>query len=342
MSLTRKSACVGLVMMLAAGLLSWLVLHTEVLFADGLRYIRQAQALDRGGWAEGLAQAVDHPVYPVSIAVAHRLIGGEGPMAWQAAAQGASATAGVLLIAPLFLVASELFGPGAAVLACFLTFLVPLTGHVFADTLSESTFLLFWTWGLWGAPRFLRQGRPLWLLLVITGAGLAYLTRPEGLLLPAALVAALGLIPLIRPLRMERRRWWLAIGLLLIGPTCLVGPYIAIKGGIGTKPSIARLLGTAPRSPAQAVERQRPLEPGQSALATSTLAAEAVYDAVREAVTTPLLCLSVVGLLGLVVHRPFDPARRVAGFWSPSSRVPRSWLSGDCTRREVIAARGTR
>ena len=78
-----------------------------------------------------------------------------------------------------------------------MTFAVPLTGHVFADALSESTFLLFWTWGYWTALRFLREGRFVWLPPTIGLAVLAYLSRPEGLLLLLALAATLGILPCV-------------------------------------------------------------------------------------------------------------------------------------------------
>ena len=87
------------------------------------------------------------------------LLGGSQPEDWQTAAQVAATVAGVLLIIPLYLFALELHGPAAAWLACVLSFLVPLTGHVLADVLSEGMFLFFWTLGCWAALRFLRQGR---------------------------------------------------------------------------------------------------------------------------------------------------------------------------------------
>src|SRR5262249_37524279 len=135
------------------------------------------------------------PVYPLAVVYSHRILGRDGPGDWQWAAQLASVAAGVLLVVPLYLLAWDLFGAARAVPACLLGYAVPLTGHVFADTLSESTFLLFWLWGLWGAVRFLRTGAPGWVPLIVAASGLAYLTRPEGLLLPAALVATLILSP---------------------------------------------------------------------------------------------------------------------------------------------------
>jgi hypothetical protein len=213
------------------------------------------------------------------------------------AAQAASIAAGLLLVVPLYLVARDLFGDASAWLACVLTYAVPLTGHVFADALSESTFLLSWTWGLWTSLRFLRDGAFGWLPPTIGFAVLAYLSRPEGLLLPLALIATLGVLPLIRPLRLSRSRWWAAAAVLVIGPACLIGPYVAIRGGIGTKPSVRRLLGTAPKSAPLAVERQRPLDPDQTWAQTHAMAAKAVFEAMRDAVTIPLLPLAMVGLL---------------------------------------------
>jgi hypothetical protein len=325
MSLKQHGARIGLLMLFVWALLSWLAAHTEILFADGLRYVRQAQAFDRGSWTEGLLRAVDHPLYPLEIAVAHRLTAEESPEGWQTAAQAAAIAAGVLLVVPLYLVAHELFGDKSAWLACALAFAVPLTGHVFADALSESTFLLFWTWGFWTSLRFLREGKLVWLPATVGLAVLAYLSRPEGLLLPLALTATLVILPLRRSLRLSRARWWAALGMLLMGPVCLIGPYVAVKGGIGTKPSIARLLGTAPKSLPEAVERQHPLDPKQTGLETGALAAKAVFEAVRDAVTVPLLPLALVGLV--LVYRSWSPS----GLGSEPSDAGgrgRQWLFG--------------
>ncbi len=312
MTRLQHGARIGALTFLAAILLGWLTAGTAIFFDDGLRYIGQAQGLARGSVADGLLHAVDHPMYPAAIALAHRAVGGDSPKAWQVAAQSASMLIGMLLVMPLYLVALELFGERAAWLGVLLALLVPLTGHVLADVLSEGTFLLFWMWGLYAAMRFLRDGRFLWLPPTIVCAGLAYLSRPEGLLLPAALVATLLALPLLKTTRMNWPRWWAAIAFLVIGPLCIAGPYIAAKGGIGTKPAVRRLLGTEARSAPDAVERARPLDPDQSAARTYVEAAKSVVGAVREATTTPLLLLSAYGL--------FVAIRRS---WSSRGR---SWL----------------
>jgi hypothetical protein len=282
--------------------------NTAVMFNDGLRYIDQAQRLDKGALDQGLKQAVDHPAYPTGIMLAHRiLLAAETPDGWQTAAQFASVFAGVLWVIPLYLVSLQLFGGASAWLSVLLALLVPITGHTMADVLSESTFLLFFTWGLYTALKFLSEGTFLWLPPTIAFAGLAYLTRPEGLLLPLAMIGTLGLMPFLRSTRLVWPRWWAAVGFLVIGPALIVGPYIAMKGGLGTKPAVQRLLGTAPKSAPNAVERQRPLDPNQSTTMTYLLAVREMAKSVQDGVTLPLLPFVAIGLF--IACPPDDRAR---------------------------------
>lgn len=313
MTFAQHGARVGLLTAFAAVLLGWLFAHTDIFFADGLRYIGQAQRLNDGALVDGLLKAVDHPAYPLAITAMHRLIGGTSPRAWQEAAQLASVLAGVLLVLPIYLVSREIFGDRVAWMSCLLVYLVPLNAHVMADALSESTFLLFWTWGLWASLRFLKEGTFGWLPLMIACGVCAYLSRPEGLLLPAALVACLALMPLLRSTRLYWPRWIAAVSFLVLGPALLAGPYIAMKGGLGTKPAVARILGTAPKSAADAVERSRPLDPNQSTLKTYTVATKAVFESIRDAVSIPLLPFALVGLWAC---RPFRPRARIWLFLS--------------------------
>ena len=335
----RHLGRIAIVAVYAALLLGWLATHTSVLFADGLRYVAQAKTLDQGSADAGIRGAVDHPVYPLAIVAAHRFVGGDGPFDWQASAQIASIVASLLLIVPLYLIARELFGDRAAFPACLLTFSVPVTVHVFADTLSESTFLLFWSWGLWGALRFFKNGSLRMIPLIIAGSALAYLTRPEGLLLPAAVFATLVLSPRWVLSRLPSRRAAWVLGSLPIALGLLIGPYIAIKGGLGTKPSIARLLGTAPKSDAFAVERQRPLDPDQTAFKTLAIAAKTVSKAIVEAVGAPLAVFAVLGLI--LVPRRGDPSRQwtllgVIGVASFLALLRLHATGGYCTSRHAL------
>ena len=309
---TQHGLRVVALMVCVAALLGWIASRADLLFADGLRYVAQAQRLERGAWRDGLLKSVDQPVYPLAIAATHGWRGDGTAASWQGAGQAASVCAGVLLVIPLYLVALELFGARSAWIAVVLFFGAPLTGHILADVLSEGTFLLFWMWGLWAALRFLREGFIGWLPLVIVSSGLAYLTRPEGALLPAALVLALLLIPMLRSARMNWPRWWAAIGVLVIGPALVLGPYVVGKGGIASKPAVARLLGLSARSPADAVERAEPFDPNQSEVETHLKAVKTVFGAIRDLVTPWLLPFAVVG--AALAFQPGNGRARVATF----------------------------
>jgi hypothetical protein len=142
----------------------------------------------------------------------------------------------------------------------------------------------------------LREGRFTWLPLAIGLGILAYLARPEGMLLPAAMVATLLLLPLHRCTRINWPRWWRALALLVLGSLFLAGPFMALKGGLGTKPAIARVLGLASASPPDALERERPLPANQTVLTTYLLANGRMLRVIRSAVGTPLLPLAILGL----------------------------------------------
>lgn len=308
MSLIQHGIRVGLLMVAAAVLFVWVDYHSEVTFADGLRYIGQAQRIEQGAWSDGLLKSVDHPLHPMAIAAAHRLLGGEGPASWQQAAQVVSIIGCVLLVIPLYLVGLEVYGTTTAWVGCLLFLGKPLMGYVSVNVLSETTFLLFWTWGLWAGIRFLREGRFVWLPVTIGFGALAYLARPEGMLLPLALIVTLLLLPLHWTTRIYWPRWWAAVAFLVLGPILLVAPYMAMKGGVATKPSVARLLGLAPKADADALERDKPLPEGQSTFETYRQASQRSLKILRASVSTFLLPLVVVGL---VTVRPWSSRARI-------------------------------
>ncbi len=287
----------GLLMAVAAVLLGWVLQHKETNFADGLRYIHRAEKIQAANWRDGLIKGIDHPLHPLLIAAVHRALGGVDPASWQVAALLLCFTSAVLLVIPIYLLTLELFGEKTAWLGCLLVIVNPIIGYIVVNILSESTFLLWWSFGLWGSVRFLREGRFFWLPLAIGFGALAYLTRPEGMLVPAALVATLLLLPLSPATRINWPRWWRAIAFLAGGLVLFVGPYIALKGGVGTKPGIARVLGLAPRAEPLGLERERPLPPDQTNLETYRIATIRMLRVFRAAVTPPLFPLALFGVV---------------------------------------------
>ena len=302
------------ILLLLAGstlLLGWVIKHSEPTSSIGLRYIEQAQRVEAGGWREVLYSGIDHPLHPLGIAAAHRLFDGDSPASWQRAALLFSFVSAVLLVIPIYLVALELFGEGAAFLGVALVMANAAIGSIVVNVLSETSFLFWWSFGLWAAVRFLREGRFVWLPLAVAFGTLAYLTRPEGILLPVAVALAMLILPLQRATRINWPRWWGAIMLIVGGAVLLAGPFVAIKGGLGTKPGIARVLGLAPHSAPLALEREKPLPPDQTTIETYTLAGERTIESVVGAVTLPLLPFALVGLV-LAAHAPGGSADGLA------------------------------
>jgi hypothetical protein len=284
-------------MAVATAVLGWVICHTETSFADGLRYIRQAEQIQSGAWRDGLTNGIDHPLHALEIAAVHRALGGSGPVSWQRAAMVLCFTSAVILVVPLYLLALELFGETTAWVACVLAIANPIIGYIVVNVLSESTFLFWWTFGLWGAVRFLRDGRLIRLPAAIGFGALAYLTRPEGMLLPAALTATLLILPLVRATRISRPRW-LRVGAFVIGGLLLLaGPYMTLRGGVATKPGIARVLGLAPPSQPLALEREKPLPPGQTSFEAHGLGAIRTLKVFRAAVTPPLFPFALLGIV---------------------------------------------
>ncbi len=301
-------ALLGLVL-LQASLLCWRAGRAEVINADGLRYVAQARAMASGHWDRGLRIAVDQPAYPASIAVVHRLLRlDETPEAWHRAAQSASVLAGIALIIPLFGMARTILGRGPSMLGCLLVIGSPFASVVMADSLSEPTFLLGWLCGLYAASRYLERGDLVWLTWAILASTFGFLVRPEAALLPMSLGLFLVVSVGRRRLRFESRRWWSGLAVLVLGPVLLLGPFVLLKGGLTSKPAVARLLGLAEASPGEAVEREQPLDPEATPLQIHRDAALDVIDALSDGVSLPLLLLAGLGILWTIEDR-----RRRAG-----------------------------
>ncbi|OJW20869.1 MAG: hypothetical protein BGO49_29105 [Planctomycetales bacterium 71-10] len=305
----RHVVRVALLMAATAAFLGWSLRHSEAGLRDGLRSIEAARAIDAGDWRDGLRK-VEHPLHPMAIVAMHRLLGGDGPEWWQRAAVAASFAAVVLLVLPLYLTGRDLFGDRAAWLGCVLFLANPAVAAVVVNVLSESTFLLLWAWSLWASVRFLREGSFGWLLAGAGFGGLAYLARPEGLLLPACLLLTLLLIPLHGSTRIHWPRWRRATALVVLGALALAGPYMVARGTLTTRPGPARVLWLEPSSPPLALEREAPAEPGRTTAEVYAAATARMVEVVREVVPLALLAAAMIAFVA--------PGR---------SRVPaRTWL----------------
>ena len=309
MSWNRRGFRIALLMIGAAGLFYWSSHHAEVTSAVGLRGILQARQILRGDFAEGLIRAIDHPIHPLLIAAIRNGLGRDvHPYAMQTAAQAAAVLSLVLACIPIYLVGRELFDDRTAWLGTAFLMANPVVLSIAVNVQSESTFLLFWAWGVWGALRFLREGRFAWLPPTIAFGALAYLTRPEGLLLYLAVVATLLILPWNHVTRVYWPRWWSALAFLVLGPVLLVGPYIRRQRRNRDPSRDCPADRLRAQAPATALEREAPLTPDQSAVRTYANAAAGTARAFWNFAPLPILPLAV---LGLVVWRPGADRARI-------------------------------
>lgn len=235
-------ALLALLILLAAAIRFWLVSHTEVAARDSIGYIRYALQLESEPLPAVLCRNLQHPGYPawvltVSLPV-RQVLGGVTPDSMRLSAQLASAIASVLLVLPMYFLGRELFHRAAGFWAALLFQCLPVGSRVLADALSESTFLLFFVTAMLCAVHALRTRSP-WRFALCGGlCGLAYLTRPEGLLL----VPAIGLVLVALRGHEPWRRTVASAAALVTALAVVAGPYVATIRHVTNKPTPQEIL----------------------------------------------------------------------------------------------------
>lgn len=248
--------CLLVLALFVVGLRCWQLTHTEVLARDSIGYIRIAWQLEHGDWRKVLPKSSQHPLYPLtvlatSVPVRH-LVHADLARVMQVSAQLASASASLLLVVPMYYLGRELFGRTVGVGTVFLFQSLPAAGRVLGDGLSEALFLLGASSSLYFGIRGLRGRSALPFCLAGVCGGLAYLTRPEGLLVPGAaglvLLAAQGLTVW----RRRRGEFLKCAGALAAATLVVAVPYMATIGGLTVKQTGNILLrGGDPNTPSE-------------------------------------------------------------------------------------------
>jgi hypothetical protein len=236
----------ALLLILALLLRGWVVYATQVPARDGIGFLCYALELERHEWGQVLRNHHQHPGYPLTILAVSwpiRFFCGTDCYAMQWSAQIASALAGVLLVVPMFFIGKMLFGRGIGFWGALLFQCIPASGHVLSDALSESLFLCLIAWSLWLGMAAVRGDSPRLFAGCGILSGLAYLVRPEGLLV----LMATGCVLLAMQFVTRWKRPWpkaLGLGTVLFLCGVLTGsPYFLATGNITNKPTAGYLTG---------------------------------------------------------------------------------------------------
>jgi hypothetical protein len=265
----------ALLVLLAAGMRVWQIRNTEVTSRDSVGYVRIAWRLEHTDFPTAVRTASQHPGYPltllaISVPLRRLLPEADLPSLMQLSAQLASALAGVLLVLPIYFLGRELFDRRVAFWSALLFQCLPTSGRLLADGLSDPLFLLLAVTALTLAVRSLRTGSVLGFTLTGLTGGLAYLTRPEGAVVPVA--AGLTLLGL-QAVRRWRQPWGrvLRCGAGLSAATLAVAlPFMLLIGGVTVKLTANKVMGVtaeetprwAPPEDEAALRRSPPAAPG--------------------------------------------------------------------------------
>ena len=248
---TRRETGLLLTLLACALLVRGLIwANTEILARDGIGFIEIAQRLESESWSTVLREAPQHPLYPVHILWTAKVYRGliSRPLTnpdWQQCAHAANVLMGVLMSIPLFLLCRRLVGAWTAFGAVLLFTVLPVPAQVTSDTLSEGSYLCWCAVALWLLAEGLCRGTWVWFAGAGLASGLAYLTRPEGAVLPIA-----GLTVLAWTWLRDRKpggwRRSLAAALSLSLVTCAtVAPYWLTIGKLGGKNTFNQMLGNS-------------------------------------------------------------------------------------------------
>jgi hypothetical protein len=245
----RDAGLLVLLLLIAVGLGAWHLTHTEVMARDSIGFIRIAWQLHSHPlreWPAILREAPQHPGYPLCILGVRPLVQMVAPgpeaLVLQRSAQFASALASLFLVVAAYLLGRELFDRRVGFGVALLLLCLPVSGLLLCDGLSESVFLALAGIGLYLAVRALRTGSRRDFGLAGVFAGLAYLTRPEGLVIPAATTLVLLGLAVLRRAEWPLRRV-VVCGVWLVASAGIVSaPLMASTGMLTVKPSARRSL----------------------------------------------------------------------------------------------------
>ena len=239
---------IGFIALLTLATRSWVVAHAEVVSRDGVGFIRYALQLEDPPvfpahperpitYAE-LLRYSDHPpgfavsILAVSIPV-RAILGGANAASMVLSAQIASVLASLLLILPMYFLGKMLFNRPIAFIATLIFQVLPASTEVASDGLSDSLFLLTAATVLWFTALGFRRMSAGWFALAGMMSGIAYLVRPEGLIV--ALVAGLVMIWCKVRGDWSWRSLLMRSGALAVGALILAAPYAVTIGRLTNK-----------------------------------------------------------------------------------------------------------
>src|SRR5215213_71302 len=258
----------GLILLLAVGIRSWMVANTTLVSRDCVKFVRFALHLEHppaGQDRLDVVRTAEHPpAYPAAILAMSKVVrpamgvpAGEATVQSMAlSAQLVSALAGVLLAVPFYSLTRRVFEANTACAAGLLFTALPVCVEVTSDGISDGLYLLTALCALWFAVRALEQDRirPAFAFGLGSGLclGLGYLVRPDAVIAAGGIGLTFAGVTLGR---LRRRGAWrppfVSGAGLVLGMLLLMSPYLALIGKLTNKPTGKGLMETMQGGEAQ-------------------------------------------------------------------------------------------
>jgi predicted membrane-bound dolichyl-phosphate-mannose-protein mannosyltransferase len=227
------------IIVVAAGWRAVIAATMPCIARDSVTFCEYARDLGNEGWAYLRRPTThQHPLFPLTVLATQRLgrvLGvADSPLTWQRSGQVVAGLAGLALVLLAGLLTRRLvrrvelpIDPNAAAVgALALAALLPLNIWLSAEVMSDQLHAAFYLLGAWAMLRLERTRSAA--LCGVAGA-LAYLTRPEGLVVILAALAALV------ALRIPWRRRLLGMFTLLAAFGVCASPYWLATGALTAK-----------------------------------------------------------------------------------------------------------
>ncbi len=220
----------------ALGLRVSAAITEPVVQRDGAIFLHLAREARERSWDPALAHD-QHPLYPLAVSFVQPLVGD-----WEWSGRALSILCGTLTLVPVVLLGIRLAGLPAGLLGGWLfaaaRYPAQYGGTALADALHGLLFALSAWAGAAGlglgraadgsARASARFGAPAWFLLAGVLSGLAYLTRPEGLVIALSIgLLSCAVVVARAATRVELGGWMLRAALLALGLLITGGPYAA-------------------------------------------------------------------------------------------------------------------
>ena len=238
---------IGGLLLLVLPLRLWLLYNTEVAARDSITYVQYALQFEKSDWRTVLAANQQHPGYPLLVwlmSLPVRAVEGETtPENMALSTQLVSMAASLLLIVPMYWLGRQFFDRKTSFWATLLFQYLPIGAQHLSDGISEPVYLLWIVSGLLQGIHAVRDRSLLRCGLCGFFAGLAYLTRPEGVLILAAVAAVAILVQFSTSLRCSWRRFSPAASTMVIAAMLTGSPYPMATQRLSNKPSIFWMFG---------------------------------------------------------------------------------------------------